>query len=58
MSKETIKKLFNFDKNTPDGSVDNWSSTCTFSVVFLSNVNFATVFYIIFNSLFGSIDVL
>ena len=54
MSKETIKKLFNFDKNTPD----NWSSTCKFSVVFLSNVNFATVFYIIFNSLFGSIDVL
>ena len=59
MSKETIKKLFYIDKNTPDdGSVDNWSSTCKFSVVFLSNVNFATVFYIIFNSLFGSIDVL
>ena len=58
MSNETIKNLFNFDKNTLDGSVDNWSSTCTFSVVFLSNVNFATVFYIIFNSLFGSIDVL
>ena len=61
-SKEAIRKLLNVDKNTPDllsnGNVDNWSSTCKFSVVFLSNVNFATVFYIIFNSLFGSIDVL
>ena len=44
MSNETIKKLFNFDKNTSDGSVDNWSSTSKFSVVFLSKVDFNTVF--------------
>ena len=40
MSNETIKK---FDKNTLVLLL-KWSSTCKFLVVFLSNVNFATVF--------------